>query len=518
VAFVNGTSTLPAWRPARQARDARFDGRFFVGVKTTGIYCRPICPARLPLEKNVAYFPSAAAAAEAGFRPCLRCRPEVAPGSPAWTGTSATVRRAWRLIDEHATGHLTVEKLAASVGIGSRHLRRLFMEHTGASPQSVVQTRRLHFAKQLVDGTTLSFATIALASGFGSIRRFNAAFRDAWGRTPSSFRRPEPGSRHASPGIAFRLAYRPPYDWRSMLAFLERRAVPGLERVNGETYGRTIAVSGRAGWIEVGHDAEGHALLVDVRHPDPRAIYGIVRRVRAMFDVDADPLPIGEHLSNDPLLRGRVERRPGLRIPGAWDPFELTVRAIVGQQVSVAGAVTLLTRIVRMFGGRAERDGAGAWIFPDAAALAEAALERAGLTRARAAAIRDIATAVRDGELSFDPDQPGAVPVDRLRAWRGIGAWTAQYVAMRACGDPDAFPAGDLALQRATGLDERSLAARSARWSPWRAYAAIHLWTEHSNGKHPSLHDRRQPRGSAAPRPERGRPLRAAVRPRPPAA
>ena len=508
---MNIVSDTRAWRIARLARDPRFDGRFFVGVLTTGIYCRPICPARTPLEKNVRYFASAAAAADAGLRPCLRCRPEVAPGSPAWGGTSATVRRACRVIDELAMEGLTVASLADRLGMGTRHLRRLFLAHVGASPLAVIQTRRLHFAKQLVDGTRLPLAAVALASGFGSIRRFNAAFRTSWGKPPSAFRRPSAQDGAVAPTFRFRLAYRPPYDWDSLLEFVTRRAIPGVEWVSDGHYRRTIAVEGRPGWIDAAHDGEGHAIRLEVAHPDPRAIYAIVQRARVMFDVDADPAAIDAQLAADPLLWTSVARRPGLRIPGAWDGFELAVRAVVGQQVSVPAARTLLAGVVRMFGTRIASPGeAECWIFPDARALEDAPLERAGLTARRAAVIRALAAAVVRGErrLSGEAREPGA---DVLRGLPGFGPWTTAYVAMRAGWDPDAFPAGDLGLRRAAGLDERALAARAEAWRPWRAYAAMHLWMENADDHRPAIHDRRQPRRSAAARARRRRSLRAAV-------
>jgi AraC family transcriptional regulator, regulatory protein of adaptative response / DNA-3-methyladenine glycosylase II len=504
-----------AWQRARESRDPRFDGRFFIGVLTTGIYCRPICPAKSPREKNVRYFLSAAAAAEAGFRPCLRCRPEVAPGSPAWSGTSATVRRAWRLIDEAVAGELTIETLAERLGMGGRHLRRLFVQHLGASPMAVLQTRRLHFAKQLVDGTTMPFTQVALASGFGSIRRFNAAFRNTWGRTPTAMRRLASASSAGPSPARFRLAYRSPYDWESLLAFFERRAIPGLECVSDGRYRRTIVAKGSPGTIDISHDVTGRALIAEIRHPDPQAVYGILRRVRLMFDLDADPDAISRHLLLDPLLRPRVRHRPGLRVPGAWDPFELAVRAIVGQQASVAGAATLVTRLTRAFGTRMPSSDEGlAWTFPEAAVLEDAPLERIGLTRARASAIRALAAAVSSGELTFDAHDTSDGFVARLCELPGIGPWTARYIAMRALNDPDAIPIGDLALRRATDLTDRALAEHSSRWRPWRAYAAMHLWMELPHADSHSLHRRSEPHRAVVARAARERAVRAAVRQR----
>jgi AraC family transcriptional regulator of adaptative response / DNA-3-methyladenine glycosylase II len=501
------------WRRARQSRDARFDGRFYIGVVTTGIYCRPVCPAPSPRESNVRYFASAAAATEAGFRPCLRCRPEVAPGTPVWSGTSATVRRALRLIDDGVADGINLEDLAGRLGIGGRHLRRLFLQHLGVSPRALLHTRRLHFAKQLIDGTGLPFAAVAMSSGYGSIRRFNAAVMETWGRTPSALRKSRPEG--SAPGFRFRLAYRPPYDWSAMLRFLERRAVHGLEVVVDGRYLRTIVVNDRGGSIEVSHDGPGRALVLQVQHPDPRAIYTIVRRVRAMFDVDADPGVISTHLRTDASLASRVQRSPGLRIPGGWDRFELIVRAVAGQQTSVAAATTFVSRLTERFGGRvAGAPGGPTRMFPGPATLSDAPLEDVGLTRSRADAIRSLARATVVGELDLNGELQSDALVARLRSLPGIGPWTAAYVAMRAFNDPDAFPSGDLGLQRATGLSERELRIRSERWRPWRAYATIHFWMGETDEHDRALHHHRQSGRAAAARGNPIQPVRAAVRAR----
>lgn len=504
------------WQRARQSRDPRFDGRFFVGVRTTGIYCRPVCPVRLPREENVEYFGTAAAAAEAGYRPCLRCRPEVAPGTPPWNGTSTTVRRAWRLIDDALVQAMSLDDLAARLGIGSRHLRRLFVQHLGASPQSVLHTRRLHFAKQLIDSTDMPFTAVALAAGFGSIRRFNAAVLATWGRTPTALRKTGGDGRGAGGAARFRLAYRPPYHWDAMLEFLRQRAIAGVEHVENGRYSRTFEWNGRNGSVEVGHDAAGRALQVAIEHPDPQGIYDALRRVRHMFDVDADPDAIRKHLQSDPLLRRRVRAAPGLRLPGIWDPMETAVRAIAGQQASVAGARSLLGRVTARYGRSVGPENAALRLaFPTATALADAPLESSGLTRARAGAIRAFATAVVSGGLRLDQYEDTSAVVKRLCQLPGIGPWTAQYVAMRGLGDPDAFPLGDLGLRRATGFSDRALAERAERWRPWRAYAALYLWMEDGDVSRDALHADRQPRRRAAARAKRRRSVRAAVHARP---
>jgi AraC family transcriptional regulator of adaptative response / DNA-3-methyladenine glycosylase II len=499
-------STHTAWTRAHRARDARFDGRFFVGVTTTGIYCRPVCPAPMPHERHVRYFESAAAAAEAGFRPCLRCRPEVAPGTPAWQGTPVTVQRALRLIEHGVADGVRVADLAAALGVGPRHLHRLFLQHLGASPLAVIQTRRLHFAKQLVDGTSLPFAEIAHAAGFGSIRRFNAAVQATWQRTPSALRRERTVPSDAAP-FEFLLAYRPPFEWDALLRFLEARAVPGLERVERGRYARTVSVHDTAGWIEIGHDRPRHALAIAAHIGSPRALYAVVARVRRMFDLDADVTAIAAQLRRDPLLADRVASAPGLRVPGCWDPFELAVRAVLGQQCSVRAARTLVGRLVDVHGPRIEAPHGLLRLFPGPAILADAALEHLGVMPARAAAVRALAGAVSNGRIVFDGRASAAEVRAALVAVPGIGDWTASYVAMRALGDPDAFPAGDLALARAAGLDRRALEAAAEAWRPWRAYAALHLWM---GGSHDDDHrddararGPRQPRRAAATR--RGR-------------
>ncbi|HEY1772093.1 MAG TPA: AlkA N-terminal domain-containing protein [Gammaproteobacteria bacterium] len=468
---------------ARLARDPRFDGRFFIAVKTTGIYCRPICPAPTSKQCNVAYYPSAAAAAEAGFRPCLRCRPETAPGTPAWLGTSATVRRALRLIHEGALDTESVEHLAARLGIGPRHLHRLFVQHLGASPLAVAQTRRLHFAKHLIDDTRLAMTDIALASGFGSLRRFNDAFRNTYGRAPRDLRRARRGEIVMDDALRLRLAYRPPYDWAALRDFLGVRAIPGVERVDEDSYARSVSVGGKQGWIEVRPAPKVDALELAVHGLGAESLFGVVSRVRQMFDLTADPADIRGILKKDPLLTPLMRRCPGLRVPGAWDGFEIAVRAVLGQQVSVAAARTFATRIVAAYGTPLSSPIEGiTHLFPSPEIMARADLSKIGLTGARAKTLNALATAVQSGKVDF-ADAEGLRTA--LVGVPGIGSWTAEYVAMRGLSDPDAFPAGDLVLQRMVGvtkrLTEKQLLARAEQWRPWRAYAVLHLWREASN-------------------------------------
>jgi len=458
---------------ARRSRDARFDGKFFIAVTSTRIYCRPICSARSPKDENVRYYATAAAAEAAGFRPCLRCRPEASPGTPAWSGTSSVVSRALRLIGEGALDGDGVEKLADRLGVTDRHLRRLFVQHLGATPIEVALTRRVHFAKKLLDETRLPIAQIAFAAGFGSLRRFNGEMRRTFSRTPTELRKLARKRVDSPECYRFRLAYRPPYDWPQVIGFLAARATPGVELVQDNRYQRTIAVGGATGTIAIGPADSGSALMLDVQFGDPRALLAIVERVRRMFDLGADPSVIAEQLSGDPLLRRSAAAHAGIRTPGAWDAFEIAVRAILGQQISVKAATTIAGRIAGRWGSPLDGSAALNRLFPTPDQLADAPLEEAGIISARASTLRSLARAVRDGGVVFD----GVATIDALRAIPGIGDWTAQYVAMRALNEPDAFPSGDLVLRRMAGdCSARELERRSERWRPWRAYAVMLLW------------------------------------------
>jgi AraC family transcriptional regulator of adaptative response / DNA-3-methyladenine glycosylase II len=464
---------------ARLSRDPRFDGKFFIGVLGSMVYCRSICPAPTALEKNCRYFPTAAAAAEAGYRPCLRCRPECSPGTPAWLGTSNTVSRALRLIGESGLDESGLEGLAERLGVGARHLRRLFIRHLGATPSAVAQTRRLHFAKKLIDETQLPMSQIALASGFGSVRRFNAAIRKTYKRTPTQIRHlARQKIRQSENEYAFDLRFRPPYDWAGMLAFLEARATPGIESVKSGHYSRSISVDGTVGSVDVSLDAEHNSLRVHIRFGDPRALFFIIDRIRTMFDLNADWNDIAQVLRSDPSLSGLIDSAPGLRVPGCWDGFELAIRAILGQQITVRGATTLAGRLVKSFGRPLAGTTELTHLFPTAEILADADLSAVGLTKSRSATIRALARTVCDGQISFQRIADFDTLLDRLVQIPGIGRWTAQYVAMRALGDPDAFLAGDVALLSALKLTNTSeFERRSEAWRPWRSYATMYLWT-----------------------------------------
>jgi AraC family transcriptional regulator, regulatory protein of adaptative response / DNA-3-methyladenine glycosylase II len=483
-------------------RDARFDGRLFVGVKTTGIYCRPICPARTPKPQNVVFFASAAGAQAAGFRACLRCRPETAPDLAAWKGTSNTVSRALALIESGALDETDVEGVADRLGVGERQLRRLFRQHLGASPVAVAQTRRVLLAKQLIHQTRLPMTEVALASGFGSVRRFNETFQRLYDRPPASLRRGGGGAESLGEGgwLTLALPYRPPYDWDGLLAFLAARAIAGVEVVTTAGYARTIALGEEVGVLKV-EALAGHRLAVAIRFPRLAALPTIIARVRRVFDLAADPAAIAEHLGRDPLLDPLVAARPGLRVPGAWDGFELAVRAILGQQITVGAARALASRLTREFGEDLPEALAAAapgltHLFPSAERIAAADLSLLGMPRARIAALASLAAAVVADPFIFGPRRGLDEAIARLKALPGIGEWTAQYIAMRELREPDAFPAADIGLMRAlAGPDGRrptpaELLARAEAWRPWRAYAALHLWAGQT---HPPSQNRETP-------------------------
>lgn len=470
---------------ARAAKDARFDGLFFTAVRSTGIYCRPVCPAPTPKRSNITYFPSAAAATGAGYRPCLRCRPELSPGTNHW-GSEHTAQRALALIAEGALEENSIEVLATKVGLSGRQLRRVFLEHTGATPMAVHNTRRLLLAKQLLTETQLPMTQVAFAAGFKSLRRFNAAFREGCSMAPTAIRR----QRTETPAgaLRLRLAYRPPLDFPMMLAFFARRTIPGIERVNIDSYERVIGPASSSTWIRVTADPSRPELILEISDTDPRLIPNIVRKVRRLFDLDADLAAVQAGLIAEPMLAKAMRSRPGLRVPGGWDGFEVAVRAVLGQQISVAGATTLTSRLVNGYGQEriVERPGLNR-VFPTPESLVDAPLEKLGLPKSRAGTLRSLAAACLDGRVGFQAGQRLDEFVSNFIELPGIGPWTAQYVAMRALSHPDAFPAGDLILQQMLGANKRlslrETEARSQPWRPWRAYAVLHLW--HLAGQQP---------------------------------
>jgi AraC family transcriptional regulator, regulatory protein of adaptative response / DNA-3-methyladenine glycosylase II len=477
---MSGILDLPreALDRARSSRDPRFDGKFFIAVLSTGIYCRSICPVHMSI--TVRYYATAAEAAEAGFRPCLRCRPEAAPGSPAWTGTSAVVRRALRLIQEGALDTGSVEDLATHLGIGARHLNRLLLEQVGASPLAIAQTRRLHFAKQLLNDTDLPMTQIALAAGFRSVRRFNEALKDTYKKSPREIRRGRNHVGDASDEITLRLSFRPPYDWDHVLEFLAHRAIPGVENVDNQSYARTLRTPTGHAIIRINTCEKGYALQMRVRGVASADLFELSCAARRVFDLSADPVQIASALRSDPLLAALIAKRPGLRIPGVFDPFECAVRAILSQRVSLQTGRILAQRLVARAGKSVEPMAEGlTHLFPAPNTLAELDLRDLGLTSPRIDAVRTVARAVRDGDIRFT--EPVEDITRALAKLPGVGPWAAQYTALRGLGDPDAFIPSDLILRRAatthgSPLTTRALEARAEAWRPWRAYAVMLLW------------------------------------------
>ncbi len=459
---------------AVQARDARFDGRFCTAVVTTGIYCRPSCPARTPKPGNVRFYACAAAAEDAGFRACKRCRPEAAPGDPAWDRRADLVGRAVRLIAEGAAADGGVAGLAYRLHVSERHLRRLFVDELGAGPLQVAATRRLALARLLLDQTDLPVTQVAFAAGFASIRRFNAAMAVAFGSPPSVLRERRRGRGPDLSGLQvlrLRLPARPPFAGLAVLAFLATHATPGVEEVVGGTYRRTV----EGGILAATPDSTG--LTVELSVDDVGRVGPLVGAARRLFDLDCDPEAVADVLGADPLLRPALAATPGIRLPGAVDGFEVAVRIVLGQQVSVAAATTLAARLALACGETLDAPSGGLTCrFPSPEALAAADMSPVGLTSGRAASLRALAVAVAGGELDLSPAADREAATVLLRSLPGIGPWTTALVASRALGDPDALPASDLVLRRATGLDARSLHQRSESWRPWRSFAAFALW------------------------------------------
>jgi len=462
---------------ALRTHDARFDGRFFVGVGTTGIYCRPVCTARTPLARNCTFFPSAAAAEAGGYRPCLRCRPELAPGYAAVDANRRLAQAAAGLIEDGRLEDASLEDLAGALGVTDRHLRRVFQQEFGVSPVAYAQTQRLLLAKRLLTDTAMPVVDVAMASGFASLRRFNDLFRTRYRMTPVALRRTAAAA--TGDRLAFDLAYRPPYDWPAMLAFLDRRAIKGVEAVDGRRYRRTVRLERggkvHAGWIEVAPSPRKAALRVSASASLAGAVPVLLARVKSLFDVACRPDEIAGTLG--PL----AEANPGLRLPGAVDGFEIAVRAILGQQVTVAAAITIAGRFAAALGEPFDTPHAGVdRLFPTparVAATAQADIAALGVISSRARAIVALARELESGALRLDPSAPVEETLAALERVPGIGPWTAQYVAMRALAWPDAFPHPDVGVLKAMGeKDARHGLARAQAWRPWRAYAVLHLW------------------------------------------
>ena len=468
---------------AVRARDRRFDGRFFVAIRSTHIYCRPICPARPAKRGNMRFYSSAAAAEGAGFRPCLRCRPERAPGLASVDASSRLVGAAMAGIEEHALASARVGELAASLGISDRHLRRVTESELGVSPIELAQTQRLLLAKRLLAETRLSLTEIAFASGFGSVRRFNALFKSRYGLSPRALR----GGANAAEGLHCQLEFRPPFAWSHLLDYLRLRAIPGVEMADATHYRRTVAIDEHQGWIAVSRGRKDNALDIELSPSLAPVIGAVIARVKRQFDLGAVPDAVSALLLQDPLLSRTVRRIPGLRVAGAFDGFELAVRAVLGQQVSVKGATTLAGRWAQTFGApiatpypMLNRLSPGAQRMASVTAEEICAL---GIVSARARCLNALAVAVVEKKIALSFAANVEEQIESLQRLPGIGPWTAQYIAMRALHWPDAFPSGDLMLMRAADASQKQLEKLAEGWRPWRSYATHYLWQ--SLGVHP---------------------------------
>jgi AraC family transcriptional regulator of adaptative response / DNA-3-methyladenine glycosylase II len=466
-----------------RARDRRFDGCFFVAISSTQIYCRPICPARPAKRSNMHFYSSAAAAEGAGFRPCLRCRPERAPGLAPVDAVSRLVGAAIAGIEEHALSSARVGELAASLGVSDRHLRRVTESELGVSPIELAQTQRLLLAKRLLGETSLSQTEIAFASGFGSVRRFNALFKSRYGLSPRALR----GSGQSAEGLHCQLEFRPPFAWRSLLAYLQLRAIPGVEMADATHYRRTVAIDEHTGWIAVSQGKKDNALNVEISPSLTPVIGAVIARVKRLFDLGAVPDAVSSVLLQEPLLKEVVRRIPGLRVAGAFDGFELAVRAILGQQVSVKGATTLAGRWAQAFGSPiATPYPMLNRLTPSALNVAQVTAEEIaalGIVGARARCLSMLAPAVLEKRVALTFASNVEEQIEALMRLPGIGPWTAQYIAMRALHWPDAFPSGDLMLMRAANANQKQLRKLAESWRPWRAYATHYLWQ--TLGVHP---------------------------------
>jgi len=466
---------------ALASRDRRFDGLIYVGVASTGIYCRIICNSRRPLRKNCSFFGHAAEAEQAGFRPCLRCRPELAPGNARVDSGNRLAAALARRVEEGALNEMDVPALAAEMGISDRHLRRVIQEAYGVSPNKLLETQRLLTAKMLLTDTPLPMTEIAYASGFSSLRRFNDAFKNNYRLNPTQFRgRSKAGEERLdrvarAQGFVFRLAYRPPLDWAALLDFLGRRLYGGVEAIDGDAYLRTVNLNGRTGWIRVHRDLQRHALAVEIAPELGRAIPSVLTRVRRLFDLGAEPERISKRL-------GKIaSKRPGLRLPGAFGGYEIAIRAVLGQQISVKAASTIAGRFAEAYGKPAVTPFPGLTLHIPAAAdvakVPESTMMKIGVTSARARTLLAVSRAMAEAPNLLEPGADVEAALARIKELPGVGEWTAQYLAMRAFSWPDAFPATDLGIRKALGLhSERDIVAHAESWRPWRGYAAMHLW------------------------------------------
>lgn len=460
------------------ARDHRFDGQFFVGVKTTGIYCRPVCPAK-PKRENVEFFPNHLAAEKAGYRPCLRCRPESAPMSPAWIGRSVLVKRAVKMLHEQNTLDFSEDEFAARFGVTARHLRRVFNEELGKTPKQLAADNRLNLARQLLTETSLAITEVAYASGFRSVRRFNDAFKTRFKRNPSGVRRVNTRTKKREGGLTLYLTYRPPYDFAGLLWIYRMHRVGNLEWFEGETMHRVVTYDGRSGMIAISDQPEQSRLKLEIDFPEPSAIYPIVANVRAMFDLDSDPVLIANILDEDAGLKKILKKNPGIRIASGWDAFEIAVGAILGQLVTVDFGRTLTADLIEMLGvdSGLVREGVAIKLFPTPEKIASSRLEGLRTTGKRKQTLIEFSRRVAAGEISLAGTQDVEAFIAAVRTVPGIGPWTANYMALRVLRHADAFPGTDLILARAQDLHGKDCVEKM---SPWRGYVAALFWREYA--------------------------------------
>jgi AraC family transcriptional regulator of adaptative response / DNA-3-methyladenine glycosylase II len=463
---------------AMRARDYRFDGKFFAGVKTTGIYCRPICPAK-PKRENVEFFHTPYEAEKAGYRPCMRCRPESAPLSPAWVGKSALVQRAVKILNSQDTIELDEDKFAAQFGVSARHLRRLFIEEIGKTPKQLAFANRLNLARKLLTETKLSVTDVAFAAGFSSIRRFNDAFKDRFKKAPSEIRRKHKGETSEGDALTIRVSYRPPFDFEGVLKFYESHRVGKLERFEVGKMHRVVTLNGKTGQIAISNDEENSELVVEIDFPDTSIVHGIIARVRNLFDLNSDPVLIANSLERDPGLKKLLKKHPGIRLPSGWDPFEVAIGTILGQLVSVDRGRALVADLIEIAGKNSGYvvNGSTVKLFPTPEQILAADLTTLKTTGARKQTLVEFCKAIVSKKLSLEPTQDVEEFIKKALAIKGIGPWSANYMALKVLRDTDSFPASDLILARA--LEHHPMKIIETM-SPWRGYVAALLWKSYA--------------------------------------
>lgn len=461
--FTTVARPMQTYQKARLARDSRYDGKFFVAVKTTKIYCRPICPASPPKEKNVVYYQSAAQAQDAGFRPCLRCRPESAPFSAAWLGNEAILTKAIQRIQSGALNQQTVEQFSESLGISDRYLRKIFQQHLGMSPQHYANHHRLMLAKQLLQQTQLAVTDIALSAGFNSVRRFNDSFKSTMKLSPSELRKKTQNVDKTMVDIKLRLFYRPPYNWAQIQEFLQLRELPLIEKVSSNSYSRTFSINQSSGWFKATHQPKKHSFDVEISISDYADLMAAVAQIKKVLDLDSDIETIEKHLAQDKKLKPVLTK--GLRLPACWNTFEAGIKAILGQQVSVKAAYGHTHKLIEELGSDTAQD---LKLFPTPKQVADADLSFLRMPGRRKQTLKDFAAWFQQKEHAQQDFE-----LSDILSIKGIGPWSYEYIKLRSGEDPDAFPEKDLGVIKAL---EAHQITDTSKWSPWRSYATLHLW------------------------------------------